>query len=84
MSGSMPVQHARHHLFQVASLAQGRQAQADTVDTVVEVCPEGPIVNTRLNILMSRTNKSEINLDLVISSNPLDSTIFKHAKEFCL
>ena len=67
-------------------LALGKAWHLDRKDIypIIEVGTKGAVIDALLDILVGSANEPEINLDLVISSNSLDSTIFKHAKEFSL
>ena len=52
------------------------------IDPIIEIGPEGPLVDAGLDVLMRGADKAEINLDLVIASDPLDGAVFKNAQQF--
>ena len=66
------------------SFSQAGNLNRKYIDAVEQVCPKGTLVDPCLNVLVRRTDKAEINFDLVITTHPLHRPVFQDAQQFGL
>ena len=68
-----------NHIF--AALAQGRQAQADHIQSVKQVFAEKSVLDALLQVLVCRGDHARIRFDRVVAAHPVKVTIAENAQQ---
>ena len=82
--GDLLDQPLRQQEHVVAPRAQRRQIDADDVDPIVEIRPEAPALDLRLEIAIGGADEPRVERAFVVAAHRADATLFERAQELGL